>query len=237
MLRRSLLRAARLPLCRPPHATRHGLQSRSPHFRQYSQAQQTRQQRIAVRLDRFVDRTPRFARPWVSTLRGAPISVVVAFFVLHEITAVAPLVGLTWCFHYYRWLPESFSEHAIIDDSVNKMARWLRKKELIKERNEEEEKQGTEQGKNRWSDKSRKMVEGMVQGAEDKQRLLVEVATAYAVVKVLLPFRIVLSAWAAPWSARWVLIPVSTYVVMPVGRGIATAGKSIGSFIRDFLHF
>lgn len=33
-------------------------------------------------------------------------------------------------------------------------------------------------------------------------RILVEVATAYAITKVLLPARIILSVWATPWFAR-----------------------------------
>jgi len=33
-------------------------------------------------------------------------------------------------------------------------------------------------------------------------RILVEVATAYAITKVLLPVRILVSVWATPWFAR-----------------------------------
>jgi hypothetical protein len=47
---------------------------------------------------------------------------------------------------------------------------------------------------------------------EEGVRLVVETATAYAIVKALLPVRIVVSVWGSPWLAR--------VVVMPVGRGI-----------------
>jgi len=40
-------------------------------------------------------------------------------------------------------------------------------------------------------------------------RWVVEFATAYAVVKALLPLRIVFSVWGAPWFARWTVIPCS----------------------------
>lgn len=40
---------------------------------------------------------------------------------------------------------------------------------------------------------------------ESGGRLLVEVATAYAITKVFLPARIVLSVWCTPWFARAVL--------------------------------
>ena len=40
---------------------------------------------------------------------------------------------------------------------------------------------------------------------EGGSRILVEVATAYAITKVLLPGRVILSVWATPWFARNVL--------------------------------
>jgi hypothetical protein len=40
---------------------------------------------------------------------------------------------------------------------------------------------------------------------ESGGRILVEVATAYAVTKVLLPVRILVSVWGTPWFARVVL--------------------------------
>ena len=40
---------------------------------------------------------------------------------------------------------------------------------------------------------------------ESGRKILLEVATAYAITKVLLPARVVLSVWATPWFARHVL--------------------------------
>jgi hypothetical protein len=39
---------------------------------------------------------------------------------------------------------------------------------------------------------------------------VVEFATAYAIVKVLLPLRLVVSVWGAPWFARLVVIPIGS---------------------------
>lgn len=47
---------------------------------------------------------------------------------------------------------------------------------------------------------------------EKGTRLVVEVATAYAVVKLLMPVRLVLSVWATPWFARWTVVPVAGLV-------------------------
>lgn len=37
-----------------------------------------------------------------------------------------------------------------------------------------------------------------------------ELATSYAIVKALLPIRLVLSVWATPWFARWTVLPVTS---------------------------
>lgn len=46
------------------------------------------------------------------------------------------------------------------------------------------------------------MDEGTTKGASNGTKILVEVATAYAMTKVFLPARILLSVWATPWFAR-----------------------------------
>lgn len=48
-------------------------------------------------------------------------------------------------------------------------------------------------------------VQGKWQASESGTRILVEVATAYAITKVLLPVRVLVSVWGAPWFARAVL--------------------------------
>jgi hypothetical protein len=41
--------------------------------------------------------------------------------------------------------------------------------------------------------------------SEGGSRIVVEVATAYAITKVLLPLRLILSVWGTPWFARIVV--------------------------------
>ena len=89
---------------------------------------------------------------------------------------------------------------------VEKFGRYFKKKgwigageEAEAERRAKERKdaKGIEKGKSlKWWDRSEKGV-----------RLVVEFATAYAIVKALLPVRIFVSVWAAPWFARWSIIP------------------------------
>ncbi len=52
------------------------------------------------------------------------------------------------------------------------------------------------------------------------------VATAWAIVKALLPLRIILSVWATPWFARVSVIPLTNFVKRAVGlRTSATAAS------------
>jgi hypothetical protein len=57
------------------------------------------------RLDRVLDRFPKPLRRYTDALKGAPVTHVVSFLVLHEITAIVPLVGLSCLFHWGNWLP------------------------------------------------------------------------------------------------------------------------------------
>lgn len=56
-------------------------------------------------------------------------------------------------------------------------------------------------------------------------RVVVEFATAYAITKMLLPLRIVLSVWATPWFARKTVIPASNLIKRLFGRGNTKPGS------------
>lgn len=68
---------------------------------------------------------------------------------------------------------------------------------------------------------------------EKGSRILIEVATAYAIAKVFLPARILLSVWATPWFARVVIGRVGGIfgrrgVVGKGGVGNAAARAGLG---------
>src|SRR5271155_2466428 len=54
-----------------------------------------------TRATRILDRVPRSLRKYTDGLRSAPISHVVSFLILHELTAIIPLVGLAGGFHVW----------------------------------------------------------------------------------------------------------------------------------------
>ncbi|KAK3986305.1 protein family FLILHELTA [Cladorrhinum sp. PSN332] len=138
------------------------------------------------RADRILDRLPGPLQKYASRLRGAPGTHVVAFLLLHEITAIIPVFALFGLFHYTDYVPiQDFGMD--VKEGAAKMIRYLQKKGLL-----------------RPADGG--VVEGPHEVAEKWEsykdyRILVEFAAAYAVTKVLLPVRIAVSLWATPWFA------------------------------------
>ncbi|KAE9364741.1 hypothetical protein N431DRAFT_355138 [Stipitochalara longipes BDJ] len=171
-----------------------------------------------ARIDRLLTRLPRFLHPYVSGLRNAPISHIVSFLILHEITAIVPLVGLAGLFHYTQWLPTSFVEGKWVTKGMEMYGRYFGRKGWFgfsREGREEGELNGEGSGGGeREVGMGQEGIgqEEMIEGAERKWRvgerggrILVEVATAYAITKVMLPARILVSVWGTPWFARVVL--------------------------------
>lgn len=179
----------------------------SPRNRGYAASTETSRSRIA----RIESRLPRFLQRIVTPLRNAPISHITAFVILHEITAIVPLFGLAAAFHYWEWLPPYISEGKWVKDGTEKFSKWVKKRGWITE----EERSG------RWWGRG----EGGV-------RVVVELATAYAITKALLPFRLVLSVWATPWFARWTTLPFMNAVRRLFSRNkrtVAVASPAAGT--------
>ncbi|KAK5119839.1 hypothetical protein LTR85_007165 [Meristemomyces frigidus] len=156
----------------------------------------------ASRIARIEARLPRFLRRFVAPLRNAPLSHITAFLILHELTAIVPLFGLAAFFHYSNWLPPYISEGKWVNQGTEKFGRYLRRKGWISSEDDEEARSG------RWWGRG----EGGV-------RVVVELATAYAITKALLPLRLVVSVWGTPWFATWTVLPVTAAVKRMFRRG------------------
>lgn len=150
------------------------------------------------RIDRIVTRLPRFLRRYVEPLRNAPLTHVSAFLLLHELTAIVPLFGLAGLFHYYDYLPPYITDGDLVAQGVKRFGNYFRRKGWIEELNEDASGEQS-QGAVRWS------------GGEGSVRIVTEFATAYAITKVLLPLRLVLSMWATPWFARVLVTPFTNF--------------------------
>nr|OQO28710.1 hypothetical protein B0A51_02953 [Rachicladosporium sp. CCFEE 5018] len=155
---------------------------------------------LTTRLTRLESRLPRFLRHITTPLRTAPLSHITAFLLLHELTAIVPLLALATAFHQCDYLPPVISEGKWVKEGTVKFGGYMKRKGWIGE-------------------------EGSWWGTgEGAVRVVMEVATAWAVVKLLLPVRLVVSVWGTPWFARWSVVPVGAWLGRVVGRVKGKAG-------------
>ena len=85
-------------------------------------------QKTRSRILRITSRLPKFLQGYTTPLINAPLTHVSAFLLLHELTAVIPLLGLAATFHYAKWMPPFISEGKWISDGVEKFGKYFRKK-------------------------------------------------------------------------------------------------------------
>ncbi len=209
MIRRIILR---LPV-RPRHLTR------AQPTRQFATTPPPHPPTSQTRIERFNRRLPKFLHRYTNALSSAPVSHITSFLILHEITAIVPLFGLAATFHYTHWLPSWFSEGAWALQGVERFGAYFRRKGWIKGGEVEQAGHATKMSmRNRaWT-----ISEG---GA----RLIVELATAYAITKVLLPIRIAASIWATPWFAKKTVIPLLDGFKRTFGGRKAKGSAGVGT--------
>jgi hypothetical protein len=159
------------------------------------------------RLERINARLPRFLHRYTTPLAKAPASTITSFLLLHELTAVVPLFALTGFFHYTNYLPPYISEGAWVAAGIERFGRYFRRKGWIRDSPEERalEAAAAEEEENGGDQRTRDRVWN---ASESGVRVVVEVATAYAITKAFLPLRLMGSVWATPWFARTVMAPL-----------------------------
>ncbi|KAJ5333833.1 uncharacterized protein N7506_007616 [Penicillium brevicompactum] len=188
----NLLRYLRLPRSKP-HAARAFSTPPTP-----PKPSQLNLNDSSSRLRRFNDRLPRFLRAYTTPLFGAPVTHITSFLILHEITAIIPLIGLVGAFHYGVWMPNLASETGesnAFDEGAARFGRWLKKKGWVDE-----------------ADVDTVAGHGATEETKTERagvRLVLEFATAYAITKALMPARLAASVWATPWFAKTVFTPTA----------------------------
>ncbi|KAJ0307422.1 uncharacterized protein N0V96_003255 [Colletotrichum fioriniae] len=152
--------------------------------------------------DRILDRVPLRFQKYTTGLRKAPVSHVVAFLILHEITAVVPLLGLFGFFHYTNFLPlEYVTGHwaEYVRDGVGMAERYFSRKGWF---GFEAQDRGTMTGQLERDEEFESTQDILEKWQKDgKYKVVVEVAMAWAITKALLPARILVSVWGTPWFA------------------------------------
>ncbi|KAE8441945.1 hypothetical protein EG329_004153 [Mollisiaceae sp. DMI_Dod_QoI] len=188
---------------------------RSSFRSQYSSSESaaSSESRARARINAFHSRLPKFLHPYTRGLLNAPVSHLIAFLILHEITAIVPLVGLAGLFHYMNWLPRSWVEGRWVREGVERFGRYFGRKGWFgfSRENAQSAVEGENEGAKERIETRDREKDGRVtiestekrwHVGEQGSRILVEVATAYAITKVFLPARILLSVWGTPWFAR-----------------------------------
>lgn len=157
---------------------------------------------------------------YAGRLRSAPLSHVVAFLVLHEVTAVVPLLGLFGLFHYggasaapMAYMMEHYGDY--VRDGTARFERYFTRKGWFGFGRDEDGGDGEAPGEGIQVD-GNDAVMSRWEGSDGKYRIVVEVALAYAITKALLPARIVFSLWATPWFAG---LMGRMRRVLPLGKG------------------
>jgi Hypothetical protein FLILHELTA len=136
--------------------------------------------------------------------------------VLHELTAIIPLVGLATIFHYSNWLPSSVVEGEWVKQGVEKWGRYFKRKGWVESDGESPAfaNQDLHQAESSDHDQS---ITATVESRGKGWRVVLEVATAWAIVKALMPVRIIGCVWASPWFARVAVLPI-TRIFGRIGR-------------------
>lgn len=122
-------------------------------------------------------RIPRFMLPYTKNFINAPISHVTSFLLLHELTAIVPLIGIWYVFHKFQWaIPMDLPSWAI--------------------------EKGT-----KIIDLSMAKFDFRDFSFQEKAKFIMEGAYAYVIVKGLFPFRLMFSLTFMPAFAKYFVIP------------------------------
>ncbi|KAH8177166.1 hypothetical protein LIA77_02248 [Sarocladium implicatum] len=184
-------------------ALRQGMIPRLPH--QAALKHSSTSTNHASRVDRITSKLPRRLQKYTSRLRDAPFSHVVSFLILHELTAIVPLFALFGLFHYTDLVPTAYvTNHfgGYVEAGIARFERYFSKKGWFGFGQEDD---GDTQPIRRGASEEERAAhaEDVLQRslADNKYKILTEVALAYAITKAALPIRIIGSVWATPWFA------------------------------------
>ncbi|SGZ56760.1 CIC11C00000003134 [Sungouiella intermedia] len=135
---------------------------------------------VAYNKHPILSKVPKFLRPYTTQFIHAPVSHVTAFIILHEITAIVPLIGTWYVLHQY---------HDLFMTASMDLPAWAIEK-------------GT-----KIIDKAMADWDFGTYSFNEKVRFIMEGAYAYVIVKALFPVRLAFSLIGMPWFAKWFVLP------------------------------
>lgn len=159
----------------------------------------------ASRIDRISAKLPRRLQKYTSRLRDAPVSHVISFLILHELTAIVPLLALFGLFHYTQLVPTAYMTNhfgTYVDAGIAQFERYFQRKKWFGF-GQDVDSEAPSVGRQASDEEKAAHAEEVIRRSEgdSKYKILTEVALAYAITKAALPIRIIGSVWATPWFA------------------------------------
>ncbi|KAK6204867.1 uncharacterized protein RJT21DRAFT_117329 [Scheffersomyces amazonensis] len=142
----------------------------------------TQSQTLPYNTHPILKRIPKIFRPYASRFITAPVSHSVSFLILHELTAIIPLVGIWYALYKY---PEYFSTYST---TITENDLYIKGVEVI--------------------NKSVEKYQLGVDDVSEKMRLISAGASSYVIVKLLGPARIIVSIGLMDPFARWIILPI-----------------------------
>ncbi|TPX13465.1 uncharacterized protein E0L32_006195 [Thyridium curvatum] len=203
LLRTALRQHQRQPPCRKPYSnSSNGGGKPQPSSSSSSSASSSTT--THTRAERILSRLPPSMQKYTRALRNAPLSHVVSFLILHEMTAVVPLLGLFGLFHYTDKVPVDYvTEHygGYVREGARRFEKYFRRKGWFGFGADGGDGAGATIAASAAEEASEDAVRDRWMSGDTKYKVVVEIALAYAITKALLPVRIVASVWATPWFA------------------------------------
>lgn len=141
---------------------------------------QTPQDKAAYDNHPILSKIPRIFRPYTTQFINAPVTHVTSFLVLHELTAILPLIGIWYILHQH---------HDLFMAASMDLPGWAVEKGT----------KAIDHAMEKWDFGNYSM--------NDKVKFIMEGAYAYVIVKALFPLRLAFSLLGMPFFARWVVIP------------------------------
>lgn len=132
---------------------------------------------------KILRRIPPILRPYTTNFILAPASHTTAFLILHELTAIVPLIAVWYVLHQY---------HDTLMTATLDLPTWAVEK-------------GTKVIENAMRD-----LDFGDYSVSDKMKYITEGAYAYVIVKALFPVRVAFSIIGMPFFARWFIIPITS---------------------------
>ena len=151
----------------------------------------------------ILKRIPKFIWPYAERFAQAPFSHVTAFAILHELTAMVPLIGIWYFLFKFQIIPTLDAPEWVAEKG----------KEVI--------------------EKSTKNFNFEEYTLEEKARFIMDGVYSYIIVKGLFPLRVLVSFLAMPFVAKYFVVPFTLVLQKLKGRRTSQESPKKESLLQN----